>query len=102
MEILRSAGEREFPLQLASVFMWIASHDGCLQEDIQASTSLSSSSVSRNVNWLGSRHRLGKEGLKWIYKEKDAKNPKAYRVYLSTKGVQVKNLIEQALNGPVT
>lgn len=102
LEILRSTGEREFPMQLASVFMWIASHDGCLQEEIQTAISMSSSSVSRNVNWLGAKHRLGREGLKLVRKERDFKNPKAWRLYLTPKGVQFKNLIEQALNGPVT
>lgn len=102
LEILRSTGEREFPMQLASVFMWIASHDGCLQEEIQTATTLSSSSVSRNVSWLGPTHRLGRDGLHLIRRERDYKNPKAWRIYLTPKGVQFKNLIEQALTGPVT
>jgi len=94
-EVLRATGEREFPLQLASTFFWIAAHDGCRQED---ATSMSSSSVSRNVSWLGPRHRLGKDGLKLVRREKDSRDPKRYRLFLTPKGKQLSSLIQNTLD----
>ena len=99
IEVLRSTGEREFPLQLASTFLWIASHDGCKQEDLIKATSMSKSAVSRNVTWLGPRHRLDhRDGLKLVRRERDPDNPKAYRLYLTPKGVQFTALIEKQLH----
>lgn len=99
MEILRSTGEKEFPLQLASCFFYIASHDGCLQEDVVAFTKLSASAVSRNVSWLGSHHRLEhRAGLKLVRRERDAADYKKYRCFLTPKGQQFANLIEQHMS----
>jgi len=95
-EVLR-AKEREFPAQLVSTFLYIANHNGCRQEDLMVGTSLSSSSVSRNVTWLGPKHRSGKDGLKLVYREIDPDDPKRYRVYLSRKGEQMATLLENTL-----
>ena len=99
MEILRSTGEKEFPLQLASCFFAIASHDGCLQEEVVALTKLSASAVSRNVSWLGSHHRLEhRQGLKLVRRERDAADYKKFRCFLTPKGQQFANLIEQHMS----
>ena len=97
VEALRSTGEREFPMQLASTFFYIAAHEGCLQEDVQEATAQTSSSVSRNVTWLGPRQRTGKDGLKLVYRERAKEDYKKYRLYLTPKGQTFKNLIEQQL-----
>ena len=97
-EVLRATGEREFPLQLASTFFWIAAHDGCRQEDLVKATSMSSSSVSRNVSWLGPKHRLGKDGLKLVRRERDSRDPKRYLLYLTPKGKQLSSLIQNTLD----
>ena len=99
MEVLRATGEREFPLQLAVTFLWVAAHDGCLQSDLQKAASLSPGAVSRNVSWLGPRHRSGKDGLKMVRREKCPDNPKAWRLFLSPYGKQVARLIEMQLTG---
>lgn len=99
VEVLRSTGEREFPMQLASTFLWIASHDGCLQEDLPDAISMSPSSVSRNVTWLGQSHRSGREGLHLVVRRRDTINPKRWRLFLTRKGVQFVNLIEKQLEG---
>ncbi len=96
-DVIRSL-DREFPAQLLITFLYIASHNGCRQEDIATETSMTTSSVSRNVTWLGPRHRLGKEGLRLIYREKDPEDHKRYRIYLSRKGEQIVKLIENVLN----
>ena len=98
-EILRSQ-EREFPAQLVSTLLYVAAHNGCRQEDLMEATSMSSSSISRNVTWLGPRHRLGKEGLKFIYRERDPDDPKRYRLFLSKKGEQMVNLLEKTVFDP--
>ena len=90
-------GEREFPMQLASTFFYIAANDGFRQEDLVNATSMSSSSVSRNVSWLGPQHRLGKDGLKPVYRERDPQDPKRWRIFLTPKGKQLKNMIETTL-----
>lgn len=97
LEVLRSTGEREFPMQLAATFLWIASHDGCRQEDLIEATSMSPSSVSRNVTWLGPKHRLGKEGLHLVRREVDPDDPKRWRIFLTPKGQQFARLIEKQL-----
>ena len=101
VEVLRSTGEREFPMQLASTFLWIAAHDGCRQEDVIEATSMSASSVSRNVTWLGPQHRLGKEGLRLVRRERDPLDAKRWRLFLTPKGVQFMRLIEKQLEGPL-
>lgn len=99
VEVLRSTGEREFPMQLASTFLWIASHDGCLQEELPEAISMSASSVSRNVTWLGQSHRTGREGLHLVRRERDTENSKRWRLFLTPKGVQFVHLIEKQLEG---
>ena len=101
MQVLRSTGEREFPMQLAVTFLWIAAHDGCRQEDLLKATSMSTGSVSRNVSWLGPRHRSGKDGLKLVRREQDPDDPKRWRLYLSPLGKQYAQLIEMQLRGPL-
>ena len=90
-------GEHEFPMQLASTFFYIAANDGCRQEDLVNSTSMSSSSVSRNVSWLGPQHRLRKDGLKLVYRGRDSEDQKRWRIFLTPKGKQLKNMIETTL-----
>jgi|14_taG_2_1085336.scaffolds.fasta_scaffold23356_3 DNA-binding MarR family transcriptional regulator len=94
IELLRSTGEREFPLQLASTLFYVMSHDGCRMGDLATATGLSSSSVTRNVQWLGEQHRLeDREGLKLIRREQDPEDYKRFRLFLTPKGKQWVNLI---------
>ena len=95
VELLRSTGEREFPAQLMSIFFWIAAHNGCKQEDLVKACNMSASSVSRCVTWLGPRHRLEhRSGLKLVRRERDPKNYKAWRLYLTPKGEIFTNLVD--------
>lgn len=97
IEVLRSTGQREFPLQLASTFLWIAAHDGCTQDELVEATSMSPSAVSRNVTWLGPKHRSGKEGLRFVRRERDPRSHRSWRLYLTKEGEQFVHLIEQTL-----
>ena len=96
---MRSTGEREFPAQLMAVFFWIASHDGCKQEDLTTNCNMTASSVSRCVTWLGPRHRLEhRSGLRLVRRERDPDNYKAYRLFLTPKGKSFVHLIEDNWN----
>ena len=96
-ELCRSTGVKEFPGQLAAVFFWIASHNGCLQQDLERHCSLSASSVSRNVDWLGSLNRRGEQGLGFVRREKDVIDGKRWRLFLTPKGKQFVHLLELQL-----
>ena len=96
VELMRSTGEKEFPAQLMSCFLWIASHNGCRQEDLQKACSISPGAVSRNVSWLGQKHRFDhRSGLKLVRREKDPENYKAWRLYLTPRGEIFLNVLEQ-------
>ena len=96
VELLRSTGEREFPAQLMSIFFWIASHDGCRQEDLVKHCNVSVASVSRNVTWLGPRHRYDhRSGLKLVRRERDPQNHRAWRLYLTPRGKIFTQLLEE-------
>ena len=102
-ELLRSTGEREFPMQLASAFFWIAAHNGCKQEELVKATGMSAASVSRNVTWLGPRHRLThRDGLKLVKRERDPDNHRAWRLWLTPKGERFINYLENSLTKSLT
>ena len=95
-ELLRiAAQEREMPAQLIVTFLWVASHEGCKQEELSDAVSMSPSSISRNVTWLSGKHRLAhRSGLHWIRKERDPNNWRAWRLFLTEEGKQLVRRIE--------
>ena len=101
VELLRSTGEREFPAQLMAVFFWIASHDGCRQEDVSDAVSISKSSVSRCVTWLGPKHRLEhRSGLHLVVRKQDPDNHRAWRLHLTPRGKIFTNLLDTYADAP--
>ena len=67
--IRKHANEREFPAQVISVFLAVASarNQDLRQGDLQEICGMSASSVSRNISWLGPRNKLKRrDGLRWI------------------------------------
>jgi DNA-binding MarR family transcriptional regulator len=102
-ELLRSTGEKEFPMQLASIFFWIAAHDGCKQEEVSKAVNIAPSTVSRNVTWLGPRHRLEhRHGLRLVRREQDPDNHRAWRLFLTPKGKQFVAMLNNHLNMPLS
>ncbi len=102
-ELLRSTGEKEFPAQLMSIFFWIAAHNGCKQDDLVKNCNISRSSVSRNVKWLGPRHRLDhRSGLKLVRRERDPENWRGYLLFLTPKGEIFTNLLDNYNTKPVS
>ena len=102
VELLRSTGEREFPAQLMAVFLWIASHNGCKQQDLHKSCGIKPASCSRCVTWLGPKHRLEhRSGLKLVRREQDPDDWRAWRLYLTPKGEQFVNLLDNITSTPI-
>jgi len=102
-ELLRSTGEREFPAQLSSTFLWVAANEGCRQEDVAKALNIARSSVSRNLSWLGNQHRFGKPGLHLVERRRDENihdDPRSLRCYLTPKGNQIASMIEKILHEP--
>ena len=90
-EIIRKhANEREFPAQVQSIFLCIASQGDMRQGDVAEITGMSPSSVSRNISWLGPRNTLKRrDGLRWVEIYEDPKDYKRKRVRLTALGRQV-------------
>ena len=102
VELLRSTGEREFPAQLMAVFFWIASHEGCKQEEVAGKVHISPSSTSRCITWLGPRHRLEhRSGLRLVRRERDPDNYRAWRLYLTPKGRIFTELLDKHASAPL-
>lgn len=90
-------------MQLASIFFWIASHNGCRQEDVSKACSIAASTASRNITWLGPRHRLEhRSGLRLVIRRPDPDNHRAWRLFLTPKGQQFVRLLENQLNLPTS
>lgn len=91
------AVEKDLPIQVAHVFIYVATHDGCLQEHIPEALGMTDASVSRALDWLGKEHRSGKPGLKLIRKDKDPEYWKRYKVFLTPKGEAFAEQLNQSL-----
>ena len=90
--IRKHANEREFPAQVQSVFLAIASskNQDLRQGDLQEICGMSASSVSRNVSWLGPRNKLKRrDGLKWVEIYEDPQDYKRKRVRLTALGRRI-------------
>jgi DNA-binding MarR family transcriptional regulator len=87
VEVFRQAtGEKDFPVQLLVMFLYVAEHDGCSQTDLVRITGMSTASVSRTLDWLGPEHRTGKPGLNLIHREVDPTYWKRYLLHLTELG----------------
>lgn len=99
LDLFRTLMDKELPVQVAVVFMYVALNDGCLQQDIPDATSMGQSSVSRCLDWLGMEHRSGKPGLKLIRKERDPEYYKRWQVFLTPKGQAFVDLLKLTMEG---
>ena len=87
--IRKHANEREFPAQVQSIFLAIASakNQDMRQGDLQEICGMSASSVSRNISWLGPRNKLKRRaGLRWVEIYEDPQDYKRKRVRLTALG----------------
>jgi DNA-binding MarR family transcriptional regulator len=97
LEVFRSIDDADFTLQLLVVFLYVALHDGCRQQEVVKSTGKSEAAVSRMLDWLGHEHRSGKPGLRLVIRKEDPDNYKCRRVYLTPKGKAIAQLISHQM-----
>ena len=81
--------DKEVPGQVVSCFLYIASHNPCHKEALEEDLGFTTASSSRNIDWLSSKHRLGKPGMGLIIKQKDPENRRRVIVKLSPKGEEL-------------
>ena len=97
VEVLRSL-DTEFPAQLLSALLYIASHDGCHKKAMEEDLNFTTASGSRNTDWLSPTHRLkNQRGLGLIDKVPDPDDGRMIQLELTPKGKalihQLKSLI---------
>ena len=85
MDLLRIL-DREMPAQVTSCFLYVASHKNCHKQAMEEYLNLSAASGSRNTDWLGDKHRLGKPGLGLIEKIPDPVNRRRAVLKLTDRG----------------
>ena len=78
--------DREFPIQLLQTLLYVASHKDCHTHALEEGLSCSTARGSRHTVWLFKEHRLGKEGLGLITKEKDPSNRRRLQLSLTVEG----------------
>lgn len=97
MDLFRSL-DREFPAQLISTFLYVASHNPCHKEALEEDLDLTTASGSRNTDWLSDVHRLRKPGLGLIHKYKDPSNNRRMMMRLTEKGERLAQLLLESLD----
>lgn len=86
VEKIRSL-DREFPAQLLSTLLYVASHNGCHKQALEEDLNFSTASGSRNPDLLANADRYpDKKGLHLIVKEKDPANGRRLQLKLTPKG----------------
>ena len=90
--------DREMPGQVVSVFLYIASHDGCNKQALEQELGLTTASSSRNTDLL-SKGRVGRvtSGLGLITKEDDPSNGRRQVLKLTPEGKDLARLIKQTI-----
>lgn len=89
--------DREVPAQVVITFLYIASHDGCHKQVLEADLEFGTATCSRNVAWLSDEHRLNKPGLGLIWRVRDVNNQRRIRCFLTPKGKEVAARIKSIL-----
>lgn len=92
--------DRQFPAQVLSTLLYVASHEDCHKQAIEQDLGLTTASSSRNIDWLTGLHRLRKPGLGLIIKEDDPSNGRRQQLRLSPKGRRLIQQIKEDLYGP--
>lgn len=85
INVLRDA-RPEMPMQMASVFVAIATQPGLYQRDLPGMVGISQSSVSRNVTALSDRTRHGAKGLGLVTRRHDPDDFRGYELHLTKRG----------------
>lgn len=96
MDLLRLL-DREIPAQVLATFFYIAAHDNCHKQAVEADLNLSTAAGSRCTDKLSDQSWVGKPGLGLIIKEQDPTNKRRQQLRLTPKGKALIKQIEDIL-----
>ena len=88
---------REFPAQLLSTLLYVASHKDCHKQAMEEDLEFTTASGSRNTDLLSHTHRLGKPGLGLIIKEVDPSNRRRLQLKLTLEGQCLVDTLKEIL-----
>lgn len=91
-ELDRNSKSQELPIQVVSLFLYIASRNNCNKQDAEDYLAMPKASASRNTDWLSRTHFLGRPGLNLIRKEVDPNDRRKSTLRLTRKG---RDLVEK-------
>ena len=89
--------DHEFPAQLLSTLLYVASHKDCHKQALEEDLNFTTASGSRNTDWLSNQHRLNKPGLNLIVKEKDPGNGRRLQLRLTVEGQVLVDQLKEIL-----
>ena len=67
----RESKSQELPIQVLSLFLYVASRNNCNKQHAENHLKMSKASTSRNSDWLSRTHYNGRKGLNLIRKVMD-------------------------------
>ena len=67
----RESKSQELPIQVLSLFLYVASRNNCNKQDAENHLKMSKASTSSNSDWLSRTHYNGRKGLNLIRKVLD-------------------------------
>ncbi len=88
----RESKSQELPIQVVSLFLYIASRNNCNKQSAEDHLTMSKASASRNTDWLSRTHYNGRPGLNLIRKEVDPEDRRKSTLRLTRKG---RDLVEK-------
>ena len=88
----RESKSQELPIQVVSLFLYIASRNNCNKQCAEDHLTMSKASASRNTDWLSRTHYNGRPGLNLIRKEVDPEDRRKSTLRLTRKG---RDLVEK-------
>tara|TARA_A200000159_G_scaffold145046_1_gene150385 strand:+ start:268 stop:699 length:432 start_codon:yes stop_codon:yes gene_type:complete len=91
-ELDRESKSHELPIQVVSLFLYIASRNNCNKQSAEDALLMSKASASRNTDWLSRTHYNGRPGLNLIRKEVDPFDRRKSTLRLTRKG---RDLVEK-------
>jgi len=88
IDLIEPTGTRisDMPLPVLMCFLYIASHDGCNNQDIAKATGMTPAAVSRNTDWLCAKRSLTEPGMNLITKRTDPCNKRLKVLQLTQLG----------------
>ena len=91
-ELDRQSKSHELPIQVVSLFLYIASRNNCNKQSAEDALVMSKASASRNTDWLSRTPYNGRPGLNLIRKEVDPYDRRKSTLRLTRKG---RDLVEK-------